>query len=74
MIFLGIPPSHWNSEDHIDYIEHIIEKLQLPWFLNDDFEKDDWSDICEVVWEYIDKVADDNGQAKVDLFSKYEYH
>jgi hypothetical protein len=46
----------------------------MPWFLNDDFEKDDWSDICVVVWEYIDKVADDNGQAKVDLFSKYEYH
>jgi hypothetical protein len=45
----------------------------MPWFLNDDFEKDDWSDICVVVWEYIDKVADDNGQAKVDLFSKYEY-
>ena len=38
----------------------------MPWFLNDDFEKDDWSDICVVVWEYIDKVADDNGQAKVD--------
>lgn len=69
----GIPASHWNTEDHLYCIEQLTESLQLPWFLNDDFEKDDWSEICEVLWIYIDKVIDDHsGQAKIDLSSKYE--
>ncbi|XP_076100154.1 germinal-center associated nuclear protein-like isoform X3 [Mytilus galloprovincialis] len=68
---LCIPASHWNTEDHLYCIEQLTESLQLPWFLNDDFEKDDWSEICEVLWIYIDKVIDDHsGQAKIDLSSK----
>ncbi|CAC5393662.1 unnamed protein product [Mytilus coruscus] len=68
---LCIPASHWNTEDHLYCIEQLTESLQLPWFLNDDFEKDDWSEICEVLWIYIDKVIEDHsGQAKIDLSSK----
>ncbi|KAL3853116.1 hypothetical protein ACJMK2_016691 [Sinanodonta woodiana] len=65
-----LPPAHWNSEVHLDYLSVVLHTLVLPTRLSP-LDTEDWSSVVEEIWDYVKEViGDDCSSARVKLVTR----
>ncbi|XP_005095086.1 germinal-center associated nuclear protein [Aplysia californica] len=65
---LGEPLSSWNSESHLSDLYELVSRLRLPVFRYQDLEAQDWTSVCQDVWNFVALVTKkDSGSAKISL-------
>ncbi|KAJ8301861.1 hypothetical protein KUTeg_020848 [Tegillarca granosa] len=66
-----LPHMYWNNEGNLDYNRQLVLSLQLPYFEYADVDSEEWTLACKDVWSYVEAIVrDDQGAAKVDLYSR----
>lgn len=66
-----LPPAHWNSEDHFEYLYTFVTSLKLPEYQPANPESEQWADAQTDIWRFAASVAgSSHGTTKVDFYSR----
>ncbi|XP_052780533.1 germinal-center associated nuclear protein-like [Mya arenaria] len=69
----ALPASHWNKEDHFEYVHGQIASLALHPFFPLDELSEEWCDLKKDIWAYVNNIAgSDVCGARIKLCSRLE--
>ncbi|KAK3581304.1 hypothetical protein CHS0354_033043 [Potamilus streckersoni] len=65
-----LPPAHWNSEVHFEYLSMVLHSLVLPTRLCP-LDTEAWSSVVEEIWDFVmEVIGDDCSSARVKLVTR----